>query len=383
MKKYKLIKVTIVFLIIICLVGCVSKSEVNNIISEELINTGFPEEIDVTLFYKQYKDIMGQQKTEAYKLNDKHISETNFKYQQGCYNIFPQKALTFVSNYLGYQSKEKLVEEFGQPFIYKKYEKAEIFLFEGVIVGKNIFTVFLNINGKIETVKIEHPIGDVAVGICRDKNNLYVVSSSEDQTEIVLYKIETDNYSLKKYTIPVSNFGLDRVILYTDSNLVLNNVLYVIPKTMDGYTSNILMYDIETNSYKIVNNEKGISSNIFDIGDKLLVLNRGYTKDSLYKNSLFIDYYDYNLDYLSSESIPFEKMNHTEFKMRNFCYYYNRKIMGSINIIDNSNKNYIFIYDIDKKQIIYLSMLTQNDEKLLLNDDLFMYKKNNDRYHIF
>ncbi len=57
--------------------------------------------------------------------------------------------------------------------------------------------------------------------------------------------------------------------------------------------------------------------------------------------------------------------------------------MGTANTIDDNKKNYVFIYDINKKQIIYFSKLTQNDEKLLLNDDLFTYKKNNDSYHIF
>lgn len=100
-------------------------------------------------------------------------------------------------------------------------------------------------------------------------------------------------------------------------------------------------------------------------------------------DSLYIDYYDSELNFLRSESIPFEHNKQMEFVMRNFCYYYDKKIMGTANTKDDNKKNYVFIYDINKKQIIYFSELIQNDEKLLLNDDLFTYKKNNDSYHIF
>ncbi|WP_164914437.1 hypothetical protein [Aminipila luticellarii] len=383
MINYKFVKLLFVFFMIFCLVGCTAKKETDNITTEVLINKGFPKDINVTLFYKQYKDLIGIQRSETYNLNNKGLSKTEMQYIQGCYSIFPQKSLTAISNNLGYKDEDALIQAFGQPFIYKKYELGEIFLFEGVVVGKDTFTVFLNIDGKIKTVKINHPSGNAAIGICHEKNDVYVVSSSEDQTEIVLYKIDINNCNLKMYNIPVSNFGLNRVLLYTDSNLVHNNILYVIPKTMDGYTSYILMYNLKDNICKKIHNKNGVSSNIFDMGDKLLVLNRGYTKGSSSMDSLYIDYYDYDLGFLCSEGIPFEKNMQMEFIMRNFCYYYDNKIMGTINSIDDNRKNYVFIYDMNKKQLIYFSKLIQNDEKLLLNDDLFTYKKNNDSYHIF
>lgn len=267
MINYKFVKLMFAFLMIFCLIGCTAKKDSGNITTEVLINKGFPKDINVTLFYKQYKNVVGIQRTETYNLNNKSLSETEMQYIQGCHSIFPQKSLTAISNNLGYKSEDDLIQSFGQPFIYKKYELGEIFLFEGVVVGKNTFTVFLNIDGKMETIKIDHPTGDTAIGICHEKNDVYVISSSEDQTEIVLYKIDTNSYSLKTYNIPVSNFGLDRVLLYTDSNLVRNNILYVIPKTMDGYTSCILMYDLKENIGKKVDNINGVASNIFDIGD--------------------------------------------------------------------------------------------------------------------
>lgn len=383
MINHKYVKLMFVFFMIVCLIGCTPKKDTGNITTEELIDKGFPKDINVTLFYKQYKNVTGIQRTETYNLNNKSLSQTEQQYIQGCYSIFPQKSLTAISNYLGYKNEDGLIQAYGQPFIYKNYELGEIFLFEGVVVGKDTFTVFLNRNGKIQTIKIDHPTGDTAIGICHDKNDVYVISSSENQTEIVLYKINADSCSLKTYNIPVSNFGLERVLLYTDSNLVRNNILYVIPKTMDGYTSCILMYDLKENICKKVDNINGVSSNIFDIGDKLLVLNRGYTKGSTYMDSLYIDFYDYGLNFLCSENIPFEHKEQMEFIMRNFCYYYDKKIMGTANTIDDNKNNYVFIYDINKKQIIYFSKLTQNDEKLLLNDDLFMYQKNHDSYHIF
>ncbi len=85
------------------------------------------------------------------------------------------------------------------------------------------------------------------------------------------------------------------------------------------------MYDLKENICKKVDYINGVASNIFDIGGKLLVLNRGYTKGSSYMDSLYIDYYDYELNFLRSESIPLEQNKKMEFVMRNFCYYYDKK----------------------------------------------------------
>ncbi|QHI73595.1 hypothetical protein [Aminipila terrae] len=367
--------------ITLCLTGCTPGTETNNVVYEELINEGIPGNVRVILFYNQYKSAMGIQHSAAYELNNDGISEINQRYIMGGYNIFPEQELTLLSENVGYKNSDDLIRHFGQPFLYKSYESGEIFLLEGATAGKDIFTVFLKVDDKYNMIKIQHTVGDTAIGIYHDKNNMYVLSSSGDQSQIVLYEIDTTDFSLTKYVIPAAGFGLDRVALYTDSNLIYNNMLYVIPKSSDGHTSNILMYDLKTNVCKKVINKEGVSSNIFNEGDKLMVLNIGKRKISNHSDSLYIDYYDYELNYLSSEGIPIDIVNPTEFKTRNFCYFYDNRIMGSINIKNREKMNCIFIYDISKKQVLYLSRLTH--ERMILNDDLFMYKKDNDYYHIF
>lgn len=341
----------------ICLLGCdnqAKEKDTNDIKYKVLIDTIEDSNIIAAIYYERAE--LNGRKSKTYYWENKKIVDTSDKYKLSYANIYPISSLDSLQKKMNLSNSPEY--KYGQLYFYGNTEDYEVFVFDGARNGNSEWKIFFNSGGGIKEVLVNKDIDEMRLDSCQiteDTLYIYTRAINENNSDIVIYKIDLENYNVNKIIIPFNEFKIEEVVMKLNQVFIKDDIFLLSTSEYDFNkdTKNkgvFLRYNLKT--------QKADTFFIDDIihkaipyDDKYLVL---CSDKDTYQTS--IKYFDKDLKLVKSDKININtKLGKVIISPRDrFFNLHNGRLYGSMSL-DGSFIEYLVVIDIATSEIVYLS----------------------------
>lgn len=238
----------------------------------------------------------------------------------------------------------------------------------------------------------------------------YLEDKHKDNIEYIINKFDLANNKLISTYHFISKDMLYPVKIIKKGNYYLltslyNNTYYQFNKNLElikeynGVKESGYTYGIHNNnSFSVLDNKIYYKNGLYDV----LPITCGYNQEVIYNENTFIRFYNYNknigclynmntkkIDYLDYENIDISSMKYLEYQNNSLKFRYNNETYYFNDITENDNlkmhkngdylftydsiNNYLRIYNLDTKRVIYEKKVKEFQNKIITNVDIDDY----------
>ena len=355
---------TVLIICILCFSGCKAQHKnitIKNINYEVLVDKISKSDVTASIYYDAVS--LNGLKTDTYFWQEKNLVSSQDLYKPTYANKYPLKSIDNLKIKLKL-SKSPLIE-YGQLYFYGSASEYELFIFDCSRNGQGQWKVFLLDDSEPKEVIIKKDLAEVRLDsyqITEDAIYLYTRSKNENNSDIIIYKIDAHDLNVSKIVVPLNVFKVENVIVQLDKIFIKDNSLLLSTSSFNEGSSGkgvFLRYNLLTKTADTVFTNHTIHK-VFPYKNEYLVL---CDEKNSYKPC--IKYYDKNLRLIKSEVINIDSQyGNAIIGARDYFFYLNNdKLHGVLSIDGKANIDYLAVVDVDNSDVLYLAELKNKDSE--------------------
>lgn len=377
---------TVLFVLVICIICTnyyikVQKQTTSNSNTISINNVQYKNIVDkidnngvTATFYYDSMTVEGL-KTDTYIWEEKNFVKSDDVYRPTYANKYSDKSVEKLKSRLNLTNSP--MDEYGQLYFYGNTLEFELFIFDSSRTGESQWKVFFLSDSTINEVDVKKDLDEVRLDsyqISDDTIYLYTRSKNENNSDIVIYKIDTSNYSISKIVIPLEKFEVEKIIVQLDKIFIYNNTLTLATSNYDDIFNGkgvILKFDLLSESADTIFVDYTIN--------KTFPYNQGYLVLCNETGSFTpcIKFYDKEFKLIKSNIIEYTPNDgNIVIGARDYFYYLkDDKLYGSFSIDGVGNIDYLVVIDISNSEIVYLTEIVNQNIGYVLQDVKFHQKE--------